>query len=144
YPLGLKGSVKGVSKAPPAPPAPPSTRKPGPTKPQTPPSARPQATSKSLRPPPTPSHSKASVKIAAPSDDVVSSADASFGAETTPLPGSMRSRTRPSAPSAKHDVRPAKMPESVNGAAHKRGTPRTFARAALKVYVPANARTGDK
>lgn len=144
YPLGLKGSVKGISKAPPAPPAPASTRKPVPAKPSAPPSARPQTASKSLHPPPTPSH-KASAKAVVSDDGVLSSADPSFGTDTTPLPLSVRARaTRPSAPSARHDARPVKTPESANGAVHKRGTPRTFARAALKVYVPENARVGDK
>jgi len=144
YPLGLKGGVKGVSKAPPAPPSPASTRKPVPAKPSAPPSARPHTSSKSLHPPPTPSH-KAAARMVVTDDDVLSSADPSFGAETTPLPASARARAlRPSAPSAKREVKSVKHSESANGAVHKSGTPRTFARAALKVYVPADARAGDK
>ncbi len=138
YPLGLKGGVKGVSKAPPAPPSPASTRKPVPAKPSAPPSVRSQPASKSLRPPPTPSH-KASVKPVVTDDGVLSSADPSFGAEVTPLPASVRARAlRHSAPAARHDAKPT------NGAAHARGASQSFERAALKVYVPANARAGDK
>lgn len=144
YPLGLKGGVKGVSKAPPAPPAPPSTRKPAPAKPSAPPSARQQTASKSLHPPPTPAH-KAAARALVADDGVLSSADASFGTETTPLPTSVRFRAlRPSAPASRHDAKPAKHSESANGAVHKSGAARTFARAALKVYVLANARAGDK
>lgn len=142
YPLGLKGGVKGFSKAPPAPPSPASTRKPVPAKPSAAPSVRSQT--KSLRPPPTPSH-KAVLSAVVPDDGVLTSADPSFGAETTPLPASARAPAlRPSAPSAKRGAGQAKHSESANGAPHESGAPRTFARAALKVYVPANARVGDK
>jgi len=145
YPLGLKGGVKGLSKAPPAPP---STRKPSlakpSNKPSSPPSVRPQASAKTLHPPPTPHKASAKVSV---SDDVVSSADPSFGADTTPLPQSVRTTRslRPAPASSRHEPKPAKVAESSNGAAaHARGAPRSFARAALKVYVPANAQVGDK
>jgi len=144
YPLGLKGGVKGLSKAPPAPP---STRKPSPakpsSKPSSPPSVRPQASIKSLHPPPTPH--KVSAKSSA-SDDVVSSVDPSLGADATPLPHSARPRSlRPAPLPSRHEPKPVKSAESSNGAAaHTRSAPRSFARAALRVYVPANARVGDK
>lgn len=144
YPLGLKGSVKGISKAPPAPPAPLSTRKPVAAKPSAPPSGRLQTTTKSLRPPPTPSH-KATAKPVVVDDDVLSSADPRFGAEATPLPASARSRAiRPSAPAVRHDVKPSKPAQPANGSTQRHTSPRTFARAALKVYVLSDARAGDK
>lgn len=140
YPLGLKGGVKGLSKAPPAPP---STRKPSPAKPSSPPSVRAQASTKSLHPPPTPHKVSTKVNV---SDDVVSSVDPNLGVDTTPLPHSTRSRSlRPALVPSKHEPKPLKSAEASNGAvAHVRGAPRSFARAALKVYVLANARVGDK
>ena len=149
YPLGLKGGVKGLSKAPPAPPSPPSTRKPAgresPAKPSAPPSVRPQTSAKSLHPPPTPGY-RASTKPALSDDGVLTSADPSIGAETTPLPTSVRSRALRSSDARPHrpEAKPPRSVEATNGAAHKRATPRTFERAALKVYVPAHARSGDK
>ena len=141
YPLGLKGGVKGLSKAPPAPP---STRKPSsPAKPSSPPSVRPQASAKTLHPPPTPHKASAKASV---SDDVVSSAAPILGADTTPLPQSVRTRSlRPSPLASRHEPKPVKSAEASNGAAaHARSAPRSFARAALKVYLPANARVGDK
>ena len=130
YPLGLKGGLKGVSKAPPAPP---STRKGLPSKPSAPPSARPQAAAKTLHPPPTPP-GKAAAKA--------HQADEAPASSRSLAPMSSRPESRPSKTRVVHES--AHAHEAAHPRPAKAGAPRSFARAAVKVYVPANAQAGDK
>ena len=121
YPLGLKGGLKGISKAPPPPP---STRKGLPSKPSAPPSAGPRVAQKTLHPPPTPPGK--------------SGAKPNLGDEA-PASGRVLAPV-----SSRLESKPARAHESTHPRTAKTGAPRVFARAAIKVYVPANAQAGDK
>jgi hypothetical protein len=145
YPLGLKGGLKGISKAPPSPP---STRK-GLPKPSTPPSTRPQTAARTLHPPPTPPGKSAKAN---PVDEAPASGREPMDAQHEPVsvrsgasrslaPASSRLATKPSKAHRMHESAPA---HEAHPRPAKTGAPRVFARAAVKVYVTANAQAGDK
>ena len=121
YPLGLKGGLKGISKAPPPPP---STRKGLPSKPSAPPNTGSHVAQKTLHPPPTPPG-----KVAAKANL----------ADEAPASGRVLA-----AVASKFEPKLGRAHESTQPRTAKAGAPRVFARAAVKVYVPANAQAGDK